>query len=343
MNPRKSLIVTAGALLGVYASTLAAQAVELTMSAWVPRQHTFVVDVMEPWAKKITERTDGRITFKLLPQPVASPPAHMDATRDGLVDIALIAPNYYPGKFDMFRLGEMPDQSSSARVRGVAFERMYEKFVLPKIDDTPGVHELGAWSTSAYGIWTVNKPIQTPEDAKGLKIRLAGGIGLTIGEVLSLTPIVKPGNEVYEMLSSGIADGVHFPSDAVCAYKLYDFVTDVAMLPGGLNTAYLMLIMNEDRYNSLAPEDRAVIDELSGEMIAQIGGAAADAKDAGCWKDISAHGVKRNELSDDFKTYLVDKLQPVVSTWKENATAAGIDADAAYKYYFEQIKELEDQ
>jgi len=338
MKLRLISLLTAGAIsLG---ASVSAKATELTFSSWAPATHTYMQYYLIPWMQEIEKASNGRITIKLLPQPVASAPAHLDAVRDGLVDIAFIGMGYYPGRFELYELTMMPFQAESAEIRGVAFQRTYDKFIAPKVDDFRDVKLLGSWAIGEGILWTRNRTVDSPETAKGAKVRISGGVALKVGEAMGLVPLVKPATEVYELLSGGIADGVLFPAEAICAFKLDEILNGATRVPGGLYGDSTSVIINKDTYAALSDEDRAIIDKYSGEYLAMMGGRAVDGRDTECWKQLNAKNMKVITADDKFQTFLRGLVDPMVANWKAKAAAAGIDGEAAVSYYFEQIEEL---
>src|SRR5690606_37796995 len=122
----------------------------------------------------VEKETGGSLKLSLLPQPVASPVAHFDAIRDGLADITLISVTYYGDQLGLLQIGMQPLQANTAEARGVALQRLYDKFLAPKMADTAfqGVKVLGHWATGPGIIWTTKKAVASEQDIKGLQIRI---------------------------------------------------------------------------------------------------------------------------------------------------------------------------
>ena len=53
-----------------------------------------------------------------------------------------------------------------------------------------------------------------------MKIRTGGGIAEEMARALGASAFVKPAPESYELLSSGVADGMFFPLESIISFKL---------------------------------------------------------------------------------------------------------------------------
>ena len=120
------------------------------------------------------------------------------------------------------------------------------------------------------------KNILSPSDMEGQKMRTGGPIPLAIVEAWGGVSILQPAPKSYEILSSGIADGILFPYESVTSFNLTNLVKYSTNMPGGWYSSSHFLIMNQAKYDALAPEDKAVIDKYSGEAFAKLAGQGWD-------------------------------------------------------------------
>ena len=107
---------------------------------------------------------------------------------------------------------------------------------------------------------------------QGLKIRTGGGVAEAVAKALGASAFVKPAPESYELLKGGVADGVFFPLESIVSFKLETVLEQATLFPGGMYSSAFGFFMNEDKWNKLPKEDQAVIEKLSGEHIARLGG-----------------------------------------------------------------------
>ncbi len=85
-----------------------------------------------------------------------------------------------------------------------------------------GVMTVGiAWRGARF--LTANKPVRTPADVKGLKIRLPEiKTWVKVWETLGALPVVVAFPEVYMALKTGVAEAQENPLESIWSYKFYE-------------------------------------------------------------------------------------------------------------------------
>ena len=326
----------AGLLAG---SGLAQAQVELSMSAWVPPSHMLVRDGMMPWMQEVEKVTQGRVKIKLLPKPVTNPVNHFDAVRDGLADVAFISHSYTPARFPTTRIGVLPFAGDNAEVNSVALWRIYSKHFM-KLDEHKGVKLLTIYTHGPGIFWNARKPIRTVEDFAGLKIRVGGGIAADVANALGVNTISKPAPESYELLSSGVVDGVMFPGESVVSFKLDKLVKYATQFPGGLYSDSHAVIMNPDRWNKLSKADQDAITAISGEAFSRNVGKAWD-KNAGAGFDaFKAAGGQVIPADAGLVKAVAEKTGKFEQEWVKSVTDKGFDGKAIVAEYREELKRI---
>lgn len=343
MGTMHSVLAKAGAALlatGFMAgSNLALAQVELSMSAWVPPSHMLVRDGMVPWMQEVEKVTQGRVKVKLLPKPVTNPVNHFDAVRDGLADLAFISHSYTPARFPMTRIGVLPFSGDNAEVNSVALWRIYSKHFM-KLDEHKGVKLLTIYTHGPGVFWNAKKPIRTVEDFAGLKIRVGGGIAADVANALGVNTVSKPAPESYELLSSGVVDGVMFPGESIVSFKLDKLVKYATQFPGGLYSDSHAVIMNPDRWNKLSKADQDAIMAISGEAFSRHTGKAWD-KNAGSGFDaFKAAGGQVVPADQALVNGVAAKTARFEQEWVKLATDKGLDGKAILAEYREELKRI---
>ena len=123
------------------------------------------------------------------------------------------------------------------------------------------------------------KPIKSLAEFKGQKIRTGGGIAEAVANALGASAFVKPAPESYELLNSGVADGVFFPFESIVSFKLDKVIGQATVFPGGLYSSAFGFFMNEDKWNKLSKQDQDIIEKMSGEAAARRNGKSWDNAD----------------------------------------------------------------
>jgi TRAP-type C4-dicarboxylate transport system substrate-binding protein len=269
-------IVVVLALAGVRLSPGLAAAqdkpVELKFSSWVSAVHGHHTGVMVPWAKMIEEKSGGRLKVTIFPGSTLGKPAdHFDMVKDGIADLGFIAPGYTPGRFPLISAVELPLLFKTSKGGSLAVWSLFDKYFKAEL---AGVKVLWIWVVPPGHFHFAKKPVRVLEDLAGLKIRAGTPMLGNMVKALGGTPVNLAAPETYNALERGVVDGTIFPWEAVYSFNLaevlrYHTVVDLWVAP-------LITVMNQKRYDSLPPNLRQIIDELSGVWAAEFTGTIWD-------------------------------------------------------------------
>jgi len=335
----KRLIASAVAAAGLLAAVPAAAQTTLALSSWVPPQHLLTQAMLE-WATEVEKATNGRVKHTLLPKAVAKPPGTFDAVRDGLADVSFSVDGYTPGRFVLTRMAEFPQLGETATTVSVAYERISRRY-FAKADEHKGVKVLTVFTHGPGEIYNTKRPINTLDDLKGLKIRVGGGMIAELAKNLGVDALLKPAPQSYEILSTGVADGVFFPAESVASFKLEKLVKYATLVPGGLYNTSFAFIMNPATYNKLSAADKKVIDEWSGEKLARLIGKHWDRGDQIGREALKANNVPTITANAAFLKALDAKIGPLEQAWFKLAAEKGVDGKKVLADFRAEIKKVE--
>jgi TRAP-type transport system periplasmic protein len=313
-----------------------AQTTTLTMSSWVSPQHHLTATVLQGWAAEVEKATGGRVKFTMLPKHPSAPPGTFDAVRDGLVDLSFVTASYTPARHILPLIAELPGAGDTALANSVAYSRVYWKH-FHKVGEYRGVKLLGVF-THGPGQMFTKKAVTGIADVQGLKIRTGGGIAEQVAKALGASAFVKPAPESYELLSSGVADGVFFPLESIISFKLDTVLEQATLFPGGMYSSSFGFFMNEDKWNRLPKQDQEAIEKLSGEHIARLAGKSWDDADARGMEALKKSGVKIVHANPAFVAEVRKRSAPIVDDWVTKASAKGVDAGKILKEFQDELK-----
>ena len=334
----KPLVVTT-VLLGLLAAARPAAAqTTLTMSSWVSPQHHLTANVLQVWANDVEKATIGRVKFAMLPKHPSAPPGTFDAVRDGLVDLSFVTASYTPARHILPLLPELPGGGDTALVNSVAYSRIHWKY-FQKVGEYRGVKLLGVF-THGPGQMFTKKPVAGIGDVQGLKIRTGGGVAEQVAKALGASAFVKPAPESYELLSSGVADGVFFPLESIISFKLDTVLEQATLFPGGMYSSAFGFFMNEEKWNKLPKQDQEAIEKLSGEYIARLAGNSWDEADRKGMDALKKSGVKIVHANPAFVAEVKKRSAPIVEEWVKQANAKGVDAAKILAEFQDELKKV---
>jgi len=328
------------ALAGFVASALAlpAQAqTTLTFSSWVPPTHHLTL-WQQNWAADLEKATGGRIKTQSLPKAPAAPPGTFDAVRDGLMDFSYVTASYTPARHILPLMAELPGAGATAEVNSVAFSRIHWKH-FQKLGEYRGVKLLAVW-THGPGQMFTKKPFKSLAEFKGQKIRTGGGIAEAVANALGASAFVKPAPESYELLNSGVADGVFFPFESIVSFKLDKVIGQATVFPGGLYSSSFGFFMNEDKWNKLSKQDQDIIEKMSGEAAARSNGKSWDNADKVGLDLLKAGGANIVTASPAMIAEAKQRSGPIIEDWIQKASAKGINAKAILAEFHAELKKV---
>ncbi len=332
-----------GATFGICAAALATPAnaaTELTFSLWVPWNHPMVKLVYVRWVEEVEKATNGSIKIRRLPKAVASPRAHLDAVRTGQADIGFAVHGYSPKRFVAYKFAEFPMLGNSAVSTSVALWRTHKKFFESK-DLYRGVQLIGVNMHGPGHIFHRSKHILKPADMKGSKMRTGGPVPLYLIRAWGGVAIRQPAPKSYEILSTGVADGVTFPYESVESFRLINLVPYATEIDGGLYSSSHFLVMNKKKYDALPAKDKAILANYMGEGFARIAGEGWDARN----KTGREAAVKAGTKIVVAPKALVDSVKSLTAKLETDYAAAvkplGIDGAEVLKFFRAEVAKLE--
>jgi len=288
--------MTSAALGGAIAvAGTAATAVELR--GWNIHVEDYPVSIaMESFAAEVAERTNGEITAKTFHNGVlGSQPDAIEQIRLGVID------------FGEFSLGPMGQSIPETNVVSLPFifpsipdmyEMMYGE-VGEAIGEgmiAKGIVPLGWYDAGARSFYNSVRPINTPADVEGLKVRVMSN-DLFVGMVEAMDGNATPMafGEVYQSIKTGVVDGAENnpPSyESTNHYEVaqYYSLTEHLIIPE-------CLCMSLKSYEKLTPEQQEIVKE-AGHASALLQRELWQEREAASMETIAAGGTTVNTIED---------------------------------------------
>ena len=318
---KMTFLMSAIGICALSAPTAQAETV-LRISSWAPPTHFVNSRIWPEWGAMVEKATEGRVKTKI-EYKLASPPKQFGVVRDGIADAAWIFHGYNT-RYVATQAVEMPGLGTSGEAAAVAYWQVHQKY-LQKADEHRGVVLIGLHSHGPAVIHT-KKPLKSLADLKGLKIRVAGGVGSLVGRALGVTAVKLPAPKVYESLSSGVADGVFMPMETQKSFRLKEVVPNVTIMPGGLYYGSFGFILNPRLMAKLSKKDQAAIMSVSGAEFAKLG-RHWDIADQVGREDAIKSGTTITVASEAIKADYYARMKPVEDAWVKK-TAKWFDGKA---------------
>lgn len=269
---------------------------------------------MDAFAEKVADKTGGEITLKMFhggtlgSQPDAVEQVRLGGLQIGNFNLGPIGPivpaaNVVSLPFifkdvdHMFRVLE--GEGGAAIAAGMA-----EKGLTP----------LAWYDAGARSFYNGDRAINTPEDVKGMKVRVMNN-DLFTGMIAELggNPSPMAFSEVYQALSTGVVDGAenNWPSyESTGHFEVagYYSLSQHLIIPE-------CICINTDAFNALSAEMQAAVTEAAQES-AEIQRQLWKEREAASRKAVEAAGVVVNEVAD--KAPFQAAMAPVYEAYFES-------------------------
>jgi len=326
-------------------------AVATTGSVWaaekINMQSAFGgLPVIDPTAKRfvanVSKLTDGELDIKYLLAGKLSPPFEIfDNVGTGAIDAAWSYAAYASGKapaaalFGSVPFGGDPLSYVSWLHHGGGIElwrEIYKPFNVVPMACGVILSEAGGWFT---------KPINSPEDFKGLNMRI-GGLGGAILGKLGANAMSLPAGEISTSLETGRLDATELSFPLIDKLLGFDKVANHYYFPGWHQPAgFIEFYMNKDKWDKLTDRQRGAIEVSCADANLYAMGIAAGAQSE-VLEEFRAKGVKVNRFPDS----VIDALRTAADEVYAEKSAADpmfkkvIESYRAYAKSYNEYQEL---
>lgn len=246
-----SCMVAAGMLLGSTVLSMAATSIKV---AYENNPGEPVDQVMHHWKELLEKRSNGEVTLELYPSSQLG--SKKDVTEQAMMglnvvtitDVGFLA-DYDPDLGVLFGPFLSDDPAKLFAIYdGEWFKKKSEAL------KEKGIHIV--LPNYLYGVRQIisTKPIRTPDDLKGLKIRVPNNVmQIKTFEAMGATPTPMPLGETFPALAQGVIDGVENPISVLYGQKFHEEAKYLSMVGYLTNTA---MFVGGEAFFSTLPEDQ---------------------------------------------------------------------------------------
>lgn len=268
--------VMAVAIAGLLAST-AAMATSYRATNWLQPIHTLNAEPYQKFAESLKKATNDEIAFTVYSGGALVPAkATIQALRDGTAQLGIVYAGYTPA--------ELPLNNVLVDLGFLVKDPMAAAFAYTEINlsnkdlinewQKQGVIFAGGYSTPIYNFMCA-KPIQSLADAKGKKIRTAGGTQTDWVASIGGVPVSVPIGDVYTGLSRGSVDCTMAEVPNLINSKFIEVAKSITRLDMGAVPG-ATYVLNPDFWKELSAEHKKTMVSLMAKGLAdqQVGYSA---------------------------------------------------------------------
>ena len=271
--------------------------------------------LVEHFKKTVEEKSKGSISVQIYANSVLGGDSELtESVAMGTLEAALPSTSVLVSYSDDFGIMDMPYLFSSPQK---AFEAMdgdlggYFNERLEKV----GIYGLGYSYNGLRSMTNSSKPIETPEDLKGLKMRvMENEVFIDFFETLGASATPMSFNELFTGLQQHTVDGQENPPSLIYASKFQE-VQKYLSLTEHVNN-FLGFIMNKDFYDNLTKEQQEIVQEAAQEFVNYQRKMELDDTEAYV-KKLEEEGMQVNRLTDEQKTKFRQELEPMYEKYRK--------------------------
>lgn len=242
---------------------------ELSFAHWVPPAHVLTGSVIEPLQQRLAE-TGADLTIRVYPggELGAGPLEQYVRAVQGVADMVWGLQGYTSSQFPRTMVAELPGVLGPDRA---GYHALWDAWEAGQLQgEYPGTVPVALWTSEPNIFIMKDREIRTPEDLRGLKIRVSGAVAGEVVEALGAIPVQMPAGEIYNALQTGLIDGVITGASAVADFQL-DEVANSYTIGAPLGRITFYVVMNQGRYDNLSEEQRGALDSVIGRALSQSG------------------------------------------------------------------------
>jgi len=297
-------------------------------ASW-PKSLDTIYGACETIPKYISEATDGKFQIQSFAAGEIVPALQvLDAVQSGTVEMGHTAMYYFIGKDPTWALFCATPFGLNARQQNAWYQDGEGTKLIDDFGTKFNVHCLSAGNTGCQmGGW-FNKELKEPADLKGLKMRIGGWAGKTLGK-LGVVAQQIAGGDIYPALEKGTVDAAEwvgpYDDEKLGFYKVVKFYYYPGWWEGGTT---LHQLVNLAKWNELPKSYQAIVTAAAAYANVEVQ-ARYDARNPQALKRLVAAGTQLRSFSQSILEACLKASNEV------NAETSAVNAD--YKKVWDSI------
>ncbi len=273
--------------------------VQWRLASSFPRGLDTIFGGAEVFAERVEKLSGGRFTVRVYPSGELVPGLQvMDAVQSGTAQIGHTASYYYTGKNPAFAFDTCVPFGLTARQQAAWLNHGGGAELLAPLFDEFNILSLPAGNTGAQmGGW-FHREITSPEDLKGLKIRIPG-LGGEVMSRLGATVQVLAGGDIYAALERGAIDATEwvgpYDDEKLGFHKVAKYYYYPGWWEPGPSLSYYI---NKDAWAALPPTYQEIVRSAAAEAATWMQ-ETYDQRNPEALKRIVESGVELRTFSDE--------------------------------------------
>lgn len=270
----------------------------------------------EEFARRANERLEGRAEVVLFGAgQLGSDSQLLQRLKLGTLDFALPS-TIMSGEVELIGLFEMPYLVSDREHMGRIEQEVFWPSIAPGANDV-GLEIVAVWENGFRHITNNLRPIDTPEDLAGMRIRTPPSAWrLRMFEAYGASPSPLSFTELFLALQTGVFDGQENPLSQIHSARFQEVQRYLTLTNHTYTPAYL--VTGATRWASHDPEIREILTEVARETQAYVY-ETAERLEGELLELLIADGMQVNEAD---RVSFVEASQPVYEAFAAEVEGA---------------------
>lgn len=275
---------------------------------------------LEKFAQLIEERTDGKVKIEIFHSSQLGNERDMiEGLQMGTIDMAVSSTGPLGGFEPKMLVVDLPFLFRDREHAYKVLDGEVGKDLLSSLS-SKGIAGLAFWENGFRHITNSKKPINSPEDLKGLKIRtMENQVHMDSFKELGADPTPMAWSEVFTALQQGVIDGQENPIPIIYTQKVYEVQKNLALTGHFYSPA--LLLMSKSKLDSFDAETQKIFADTALEVATYERDLIKEMDDKQI-EELKGFGV--NVTTPD-KAKLQEAVAPVYKKYEEQFTKELID------------------
>jgi len=310
------------------AQSSSGKTIKLSLSSFLPAEMFVSKLILSQWIADVAAATNGRVKIVLYPGGTLTGVSDTyQGILKGVTDIGLGVVAYQLQKFPLIEMFELPGLSyPDSTVSTMTTWEGYKKFKDLVFTDTK---ILFLMTTGPGFLGTVDKPVHTLEDLKGLEINATGSTA-EAAKALGGVPVNIPAPEIYLALQKGILKGQICPPEFFKSFRTGELIHHVTVPSSALYNKVWFIAMNLKKWNALEPDIQKAIENASNEIWIEKASRIFDSFGKGGLDFVKEKGGEVIYLSPAENARWAERLEVVPQKYIKELNAKGLPGQAVW-------------
>ena len=249
-----------------FAASALAQDIVLRSSDTHPDGYP-TVDAVKYMGELLSERTDGRITVEVYHSAqLGEERDTIEQTQFGVIDLNRVSLGPFNNLIEATKVPSLPFIFRDVDHMRAVMDGEIGQEILDAFEEH-NLIGLAFYDAGARSIYNRSRPVDSIDDLEGMRIRvMQSDVFVDMTQALGANATPMPYGEVYSSIQTGVIDGAenNWPSyESSGHYEVAGFytLTEHLIVPE-------VLVMSKQRWDSLSPEDQAIVRDAARESVA---------------------------------------------------------------------------